>query len=224
MGHTAAAYTGYRAVNSKFPPIALFDDVADAAELDSLYALQARTNPRLLNEVGQIERIARDQIPFGIIGCSYATGPFTHVNPAGSRFSDGSYGVLYIADEIPTALAEVSHHQQAYWKGVVGLKYDRIVLRGLQCTFTTDRIVDACTMPESEAIHAPDDYTVARAVGRSVRAAGHAGIHYGSVRRPGHSCWGLFTPAVVQRIVQTSHFEMIWDGARISPPSQLSAL
>jgi hypothetical protein len=80
----------YRLVNSKFPPIAMFDDVADADEFEVLYQIQALTNPRLKNEVGHLELIARDQIPFGIPGCSYATAPFTHVNPAGSRFSDGS--------------------------------------------------------------------------------------------------------------------------------------
>src|SRR5258705_221801 len=82
----------YRLVNSKFPPIALFDDVADADEFELLFEIQALTNPRLKNEVGQLELIARSEIPFGIAGCSYAIAPFTHVNPAGSRFSDGSFG------------------------------------------------------------------------------------------------------------------------------------
>ena len=31
----------YRLVNSKFPPIALFDDVADAEDFDALYQIQA---------------------------------------------------------------------------------------------------------------------------------------------------------------------------------------
>jgi hypothetical protein len=88
----------YRLINSKFPPISLFDDVADASEFESLYALQALTNPRLKNEVGDLQLIPRTEIPFGIHGCSYATAPFTHVNPDGSRFSDGSFGVLYVAD------------------------------------------------------------------------------------------------------------------------------
>jgi hypothetical protein len=95
----------YRLVNSKFPPIALFDDVADAADFEAIYQLQAMTNPRLQNELGRLELIPRDQIPFGIPGCSYATAPFTHVNPAGSRFSNGSFGVLYLADKMDTGSA-----------------------------------------------------------------------------------------------------------------------
>ncbi|NVZ67249.1 RES family NAD+ phosphorylase, partial [Pseudomonas gingeri] len=105
----------YRLVNSKFPPIAVFDDVADADEFEVLYQVQALTNPRLRNELDQLELIPRDEIPFGIPGCAYATAPFTHVNPAGSRFSDGSFGVLYLAETMETALAEVKHHQNSYW-------------------------------------------------------------------------------------------------------------
>lgn len=217
-----ATRTGYRAVNSKFPPISLFDDVVDADEFDALYELQRRTNPRLLNEAGVIERLPRDEIPFGIPGCSYAVAPFVHLNPAGSRFSDGSYGVLYIAQDINTALAEASHHQSRYWQKVDGLAFDRILLRGLRCTFDEGKVLQAGAMPNVEALLVPDDYTAARAVGKQVRDDGYPGIYYASVRHPGGTCWGLFTPRDVQSIIQTSHYEMIWDGRRIASTSRVS--
>ena len=105
----------YRLVNSKFPPIALFDDVADAATFEALYQIQALTNPRLQNEVGRLELIPRAEIPFGIPGCSYATAPFTHVNPEGSRFSNGRFGVLYPAANLISPLRddlEWAYHQR----------------------------------------------------------------------------------------------------------------
>ena len=60
----AADIRAYRLVNSKFPPIAIFDDVASADEFESLYALQAITNPRLANQAGRLELIPRADIPF----------------------------------------------------------------------------------------------------------------------------------------------------------------
>jgi hypothetical protein len=140
-------------INSKFPPIALFDDVADASEFDALYQIQALTNPRLLNEVGVIEVIPRDQIPFGIPGCSYATASFTHVNPDGSRFSDGSFGVLYLADNMETALAEVAYHQNKYWSKVKNLSYGRFVFRGLTCRFTDAAMKDASVLLMTDSIY-----------------------------------------------------------------------
>lgn len=137
----------YRLVNSKFPPIGLFDDVADAEDFEALYQIQTLSNPRLLNEIGQLELIARDQIPFGIPGCSYATAPFTHLNPAGSRFSNGSFGVLYLADNMDTAIAEVRYHQERYWSNVPNLNYERFVFRGLTCSFSDAGMRDASTVP-----------------------------------------------------------------------------
>lgn len=211
-----------RLVNSRFPPIALFDDVASADEFEVLYQLQALTNPRLQNEIGRLELIPRAQIPFGIPGCAYATAPFTHVNPAGSRFSDGSFGVLYLADTMETALAEVRHHQDSYWAKVQGLNYERFVFRGLTCVFTDKDMFDALVLPITHPIHAPDDYSQSRQLGRAIKNARSPGLRYRSVRLPGNTCWALMTPRPVSSIVQSAHYEMIWNG-RITAVNTVSA-
>jgi len=201
----------YRLVNSKFPPISLFNDVADADEFETLYQIQALTNPRLLNEVGRLELIPRQDIPFGIPGCAYATAPFTHLNPAGSRFSNGAFGVLYLADTVETAIAEVRHHQQRYWSGVEALSYERFVFRSLFCRFREVGSVDATGIPLSDAIYAPDDYTASHQLGAALKRRGAAGLRYHSVRSPGNQCWALLTPRHVLSIHQSAHYEMIWN-------------
>jgi len=201
----------WRLVNSKFPPIAIFDDVADADEFDVLYQIQALTNPRLKNEVGHLELIPRAEIPFGIPGCSYATAPFTHVNPAGSRFSDGRFGVLYLADSIDAALAEVQHHQSLYWSKVRNLNYERFVFRGLSCSFVDAAMKDATSIPMSDPVYAPHDYADSHRFGRAIKDAGCPGLRYNSVRMPGSHCWALMTPRPVLSIVQAAHYEMVWN-------------
>jgi hypothetical protein len=202
----------YRLVNSKFAPITLFDDVADADEFEVLYQIQALTNPRLQNEIGHLELLPRGEIPFGIPGCSYATAPFTHVNPAGSRFSDGSFGVLYLAGSMETALAEVQHHQSLYWSKVQSLNYERFVFRGLSCSFVDVTMKDAASIPMTDPIYAPDDYAHSQRLGRAVKDAGCPGLRYNSVRTHGSYCWALMTPRPVSSFIQTAHYEMIWNG------------
>lgn len=208
----AVQQTGHRLVNSKFPPINLFDDVASEDEFEIAYAMQALVNPRVQTEVGNLSLLSRSEIPFGIAGCSYATAPFTHVNPQGSRFSDGRYGVLYFADSTETAIAEVTHHQRVYWSNVPELKFDRFVFRGLKGEFETIEIADATAIPAEDAIYAPDSYHASRTLGNELRASGSTGLQYHSVRNPGAQCWGLFTPRHVKQIIQTAHYEMIWTG------------
>lgn len=219
---TLEPVTGFRLVNSRFPPISLFDDVADESEFELLYQLQAATNPRIQTEIGNLALIRRSEIPFGITGCSYATSPFTHVNPEGSRFSDGQFGILYLADTINTAIAEVSYHQARYWSGVHGLDYDRLVFRGLK--FKTGEMsgYDATALDPGDTIYDPHNYAPARAFGQGLYKAGADGLRYHSVRKPGAICWGLFTPRPVKSVVQTSHFEFIWSGQAISAIHRVS--
>jgi len=211
----------HRLIPSRFPPITLFEDVADPEDFEALYQLQARTNPRLLAEAGDLGLIPRTEIPFGIRGCSYAVAPFTHVNPEGSRFSDGTFGVLYLAESVTTAIAEVRYHQQRYLSRVEGLRYDRLVFRALVCGFS-DTLLDLTRLTPDHPIYHPEDYSASQALGGVARRRGTKGLTYHSVRNPGTTCWALFTPRGVKSMVQSAHYEMIWDGEGIASVSRIS--
>lgn len=215
---------GFRLINSKLPTIEIFNDVADPDEFRDLYDLQAITNPRLNQEVGDLNYIDLGEIPWGIPGCHYAAASFTHVAPDGSRFSNGEFGMLYIADTIEAALAEVEFHQSRYLANVEDLKFDRLIFRGLACTFSGNAIHDVTELSVEHEIYHPDDYTAARALGAKLRAAGSEGLQYWSVRHPGATCWGLFTPRNIQAIVQTAHYEFIVRGGEVVDKRKLVRL
>lgn len=212
----------YRLINSNFPPINLFDDVASADEFEALYTLQSITNPRLQNEIGNLNLLPVEDIPFGITGCHYAAAAFTHINPNGSRFSDGSFGLLYVASCPATAIAEVEYHQNLYWRGIPGLKYDRFVFRLLCCFFDVNEGVDATSLPLSDSIYDSDSYASSRDFGNTLKQTGIPALRYHSVRHAGGVCHALFTPKEVKKVTQTTHYEMIWDGKKISSTSIIS--
>ena len=54
-----------RIVPTRHPTVYLFDRVADAQDFDALYALEALTNERVRDEVGQIQRVAAADRVFG---------------------------------------------------------------------------------------------------------------------------------------------------------------
>lgn len=206
---------GFRLVNSRLPTIDIFNDVSDPGEFLDLYDLQAMTNPRLRQEVGDIDYIDLGEIPWGIPGCHYAAACFTHVTPDGSRFSNGEFGVLYVAESMETALIEVEYHQGQYLANIEDLKFDRLVFRSLVCTFGGQVIHDATALPSAHEIYHPDDYTASRTLGAQLRSEGSEAIQYWSVRHPGAVCWGLFTPRIVQSVVQSANFEFIVQGGEI---------
>ncbi|WP_087026501.1 RES family NAD+ phosphorylase [Thaumasiovibrio subtropicus] len=212
-----ARQTGFRLLNSKYPTIALFEDVASPEDFDALYELQKLTNPRIQQEVGNIALIASEEIPFHCKrGRSYAVAPFTHINRDGTRFADGSFGALYIANDVQTALFEIYYHQEKYWQNVEGLKFDRIVLRTLEFQFDASHVLDVTAYPIDDPIYDQTHYGQSQQLGRQVRKEQcYSGIYYRSVRHDGGTCWAMFTPKVVYDVYQRYHIEMIWDGKKI---------
>ena len=95
----------WRIIPSRFSPIQPFERVADPDDLEAVFALESLTNPELRDEAGAIELVPpEDRISGPDTAVIMAT--FTHLNPTGIRFSDGTFGVFYAADDLNTAIAE----------------------------------------------------------------------------------------------------------------------
>lgn len=199
-----------RIVPTRHPAVNLFDRVADAADFDALYALEAMTNERLRDEMGQIERVAPADRVFGP-GSGPVMAAFTHVNLLGSRFSAGNWGVFYAARERATAVAETRHHQALFLaatrEGPLHLPM-RLYAVPLDARLHDLRPAGAV----DESVYAPDDYTAARALGARLHAAGSAGVVYRSVRRPGGQCAGLFQPRGAGPCLHAAYLLYAWDG------------
>ncbi len=206
----------YRIIASRYPPIDLFERVSrDPAVREALTALEMATNPRVRDEVGDISLVPPDRRISGP-GASYVMASFTHVNPSGSRFSDGSRGVYYAGESFSTALAEVAHHfaERARDSGDGPRREDMRCLVGK----IDHRFVDVGALePEMRRrILDPVSYEASRTFAQTIRDDGADGVHYPSVRRPGGRCVGAFYPDVVGIPVQAQHIKIDYDGRAVS--------
>ncbi len=103
----------YRLVNARFPPVHVFERVADPSDWDALLELEMLTNPRVRDEVGDIALVPTEQRVSGP-GASWVMAAFTHIGWP-SRFSDGSWGVYYAARQLLTAVHEKAHHVARFY-------------------------------------------------------------------------------------------------------------
>jgi hypothetical protein len=208
----------HRLVPSRFPPIGLFDRVADARDLEAVYALESLTNDRMREAIGELHLVPPADRIAGP-GTTPIMAAFTHPNPEGSRFSDGSYGVYYCARELVTALAEVRFHQEKFLRrtneAAIRLEM-RLYLADLDA-----RLVDVRKRAEC---HLPDDYGPSRQLGQAARAGGKDGVLYRSVRHEGGLCAAVFRPPVLASCRQSSHYAFHFDGARITAIDELSSV
>lgn len=199
-----------RILPTRYPAISLFDRVADAADFEALYALESLTNERLRDELGQIERVPREQRVYGP-GSGPVMAAFTHVNTQGSRFSAGEWGVFYAARERATAVAETRHHHARFLAATrQGPMHLPMRLYQVDIDARLHDLRPAGAVPA--AVYDPDDYGVARALGARLRAAGSAGVAYRSVRAARGQCVGLFRPQGAGPCLHAAYLLYAWDG------------
>jgi hypothetical protein len=210
----------YRVIPSRFPAVGLFERVARPEDFDALYALEAMTNDRLRDEVGEISLVPPDERLFGP-GSTCIMAAFTHLNPHGSRFSDGTYGVFYCAHKRDTAIAETRYHSALFMHATreppmrLQMRLYTVQARGeaadlREASRSDPRIVD------------PDDYSHTQAIGRSLRAAGALGIVYPSVRHPGGECLAALRTGIVKNCLHAAYLEYHWNGQGIEAVFEVS--
>lgn len=205
----------WRIIASRYPPIDLFERVApDPAVWEALIALEALTNPRMRDKAGQIALVPPGERVAGP-GASYVMASFTHLNPKGSRFSDGSYGVYYAAAALGTAIADTVHHFEAFARDggdPPRAEAMRVLVGSVDADFEA---ADALAPAQRAAVLDPGDYSASRAYGAAQRAAGANGIVYPSVRDAGGQCLAAFRPRAVGVPRQERHLQYRWNGERV---------
>jgi hypothetical protein len=212
----------YRVIPSRFPAVGLFERVARPEDFDALYALEAMTNDRLRDEVGEISLVPPEERLFGP-GSTCIMAAFTHLNPQGSRFSDGSYGVFYCARKRDTAIAETRYHSALFMQATREPPM-RLQMR----LYTVQARGEAADLREASRsaphIVDPDDYSHTQAIGRSLRAAGALGIVYPSVRYPGGECLAALRTGIVKNCLHAAYLEYHWNGQGIEAVFEVAQL
>ena len=203
----------WRVIPSRFPSIGLFERVASPEDFDALYALEAMTNDRIRDEVGEINLVPPEERLFGP-GSTCIMAAFTHLNPQGSRFSDGSYGVFYCARKQDTAIAETRYHA-ALFMGATAEPPMRLQMR-LYTVDAQGKVADLRKAAQTDPrIVDPNDYSTTQTIGRTLRAEGALGIVYPSVRHPGGQCLATLRTALVKNCLHAAYLEYQWNGEGI---------
>jgi hypothetical protein len=198
----------YRAINSCYPPCNIWEDVLRHSEDWKLaFELEAMTNPRVRQEVGDISLIPEARMVKGQHSW-WLISAFTHPRPG--RFSDGSFGVYYAANQQITALKE-----KAYWVARFMDNTDephistqvRILVGSADC-----KLHDIREKTAWESFYYLDDYRESQALAVRLRDANSDGIVYQSVRDEGGECIAIFWPDVLPIPLQGDHISFHWDG------------
>ncbi|MGH7706771.1 MAG: RES family NAD+ phosphorylase, partial [Vulcanimicrobiaceae bacterium] len=168
----------------------LTETLVDPTDRVDLEALLASTSVIESHRSGDRRIVAPDADYVGDLR-EYVLAPFAY--RSASRFSDGSFGVLYAGETRETALREVlSRLTRVYLDGRAPAQETRKQHLTLRIV-AADRVdIRSKYAPAVDtAIYHPTDYTAARSFGSSIRER-YPGLTYDSVRHRGGVCVGAF--------------------------------
>lgn len=204
-----------RIIRSLYPPVDLFEDIADPEDWPLLIAAEQKTNPRLMETIGALDLVPSARRVSGP-GASYLMAPFTQVSPERpSRFSVGAYGVLYAARAFETAVLETIHHHARFMAQTSQPPGWTSQFRELVLDIRASLHDLRDGIPAFALALDPDDYTIAQQLGVALRGSGSDGLVYPSQRDPEGVCVGLFYPDLATSPVQGRHLDYHWNDARV---------
>jgi hypothetical protein len=204
-----------RIISTRFPSVGILDRLVAPGDLEALQALDARTNPRLRDAPPD----AAARLQAGDVGASVIAAPFVHINPNGSRFSDGHFGVFYAATWLRTSIAEVRYHRERFLAATheapqtIELMLYEAAIAGefADIRASTDR-----------GWYDPASYARSQPLGVRLHKAGSDGIVYRSVRDPAGTCLAVFKPALIRRCRPVKPLFAHWNGTAIVAVTSLA--
>jgi len=204
----------HRIVRTIYPPVWLFDDIAAPADWDLIASAEAKTNPRVRDQIGDLSLVPAARRVSGPTA-SLVMAPFTHASrDRPGRFSDGSYGVWYCGDRFEVALAETAHHFARFMASTRESPADA-QYRELTASVFGD-LHDLRGGGFDDCL-APDDWHAGQRLGASLWRAGGDGLVYPSVRWPDGQAAALFWPDRVRLpVTQARTLQYHWDGTHMT--------
>jgi len=200
-----------RIIRSIYPPIDLFEDIADPADWEALASAEAKFNPRIRDSIGDLAKVPVARRVTGT-GASWVMAPFVHCSPLRpGRFTDGSFGLYYAGDSTEVAIAETIHHHTRTMLATDEAPGWTSQFRGLIGSVDAD-MDDVSGMAD---LLDPNDYGPSQVFGAERRAAGSDGITWPSVRFAGGNCIAAFWPDEVLIPAEGEHFAYHWNGSAV---------
>ncbi|MPZ30226.1 MAG: RES domain-containing protein [Rhodospirillales bacterium] len=183
-------------------------------ELDALAEIEGATSSRVRTQVVGADHLDRRELVFGIPHAHFINAAFAYWLPRSlSRFNGPGRGAWYAALTVETCIAEVTFHIERELANVV--EFNAVVeYAEMFASFVGDfvDVRDVTPRPDYLDPNPAKGYPAGNRLANAVRAAGHYGIVYPSVRSSGGTCFVALVPHAVQSVAQGKVIRLSWKG------------
>jgi hypothetical protein len=184
-------------------------------DLTALEEIEGATSGRLLAQARGADRLDCRELVYGISHAHFINAAFAYWLPRSlNRFNGPGRGAWYAALDRDTCVAEVAFHMERELANVSD--FNAIVdYAELLASFIGD-FVDVRNARSTPGFLDPNpekSYEAGNRFADAVRAAGHYGIVYPSLRHSGGTCFVALVPHAVQSVTQGRVIRLAWTGS-----------
>jgi len=197
--------------------------LVDTDDLDALAEIEGATSARLRTESRGGTHLQPKELVFGMPHANFINAAFAYWRPRElNRFNGPGRGAWYAALAVETCIAEVSYHLSRELARIndfnATVDYAELYA-SFAGNFADLRAVD----PPPVCLDADPavGYPAGNALADIVRALGHNGIVYPSVRHFGGTCLAALFPQAVQSVAQGGVIRLAWRGTLESEVQRL---
>lgn len=198
----------WRMIPSRFPPVDLYERIAPREDWLSLQELESLTNERLRTSVGK-SALVRQEDRLSGPGTSLIMSPFTHPDPNGDQFSDGTFGISYALPTYGAALARSVRSREDF------LKRTREGPMILQMRVLNTDMHGMLHDLRGKVANDYLDVEASRELCRNLRAEGSHGLLYNDTHHGVGETVAAFRPTILSNLRQERHLAYKWNGVRI---------
>jgi RES domain-containing protein len=193
-------------------------------DLAALEEIEGATSARLRAQAAGADRLDRRELVHGLAHAHFINAAFAYFMPRMmNRFNGPGRGAWYAALARATCVAEVTFHMERELANVAD--FNAIVdYAELFASFIGDFVDLRAAKPRPDCLD-PDpvkSYPAGNLFADAVRAAGHYGIVYPSLRHRGGTCLVALVPHAVQSVTQGSVIRLAWSGRPGPKVSQIA--
>lgn len=187
--------------------------VDNETELAALAEIEGATSGRLLAQRRGVEALPPQELVYGVPHAAFINASFAYAKPREPmRFNPAKRGAWYSALKVETCISEVGFHLT---KALADAgDYNATVDYAEMFASMSGAFADLREQTSHAALN-PDPvqgYPAGNMLAEAVRAQGHNGIIYPSVRHRGGTCIVALRPNVVQSAAQGGLHRLIWSG------------
>lgn len=189
--------------------------LVDEDDLGALAEIEGATSGRLRTQEVGADHLDRRELVFGIPHAHFINAAFSYWLPRSlNRFNGPGRGAWYAALTVGTCIVEVTFHMERELANVGD--FNAVVeYAEMFASFVGDfaDVRNVSPQPDYLDPNPAKSYPAGNRLADAVRAAGHYGIVYPSVRDPGGTCFVALVPHAVQSIAQGKVIRLSWKGA-----------